>query len=55
MNDLSATHVIPFYEKSNEWQTWSEKVTAKAKRFGFKGIFLEYQSFPKSIRFLMLN
>jgi hypothetical protein len=30
--------VIQFYEKSDEWPTWSEKFFAKAKHHGFKNI-----------------
>jgi tellurite resistance-related uncharacterized protein len=40
MTDLSTIRVIPFYGKSEEWPTWSEKVLAKARRYGLKDILL---------------
>jgi tellurite resistance-related uncharacterized protein len=40
MTDLSTIRVFPFYGKSEEWPTWSEKFLAKARRFGFKDVLL---------------
>jgi hypothetical protein len=40
MTDLSTIRVIPFYGKSQEWPTWSEKFLAKARRYGFKDVLL---------------
>ena len=48
MTDLSAIHVIPFYGKSDEWPTWSEKFLAKAKRYGFKDVLLGKVTIPKT-------
>jgi hypothetical protein len=38
MTDLSTIQVIPFYGKSEEWPTWSEKFLANARRYGFKNV-----------------
>jgi hypothetical protein len=46
MTDLSAIHVIPFYRKSDEWPTWSEKFLSKAKHYDFKDILLEKSIIP---------
>ena len=48
MTDLSAIRVIPFYGKSDEWPTWSEKFLAKAKRYGFKDVLLGKVTIPKT-------
>jgi hypothetical protein len=40
MTYLSAIYVIHFYGKSDEWPFWSEKILAKAKRYGFKDVLL---------------
>jgi hypothetical protein len=40
MTRLSTVQVIPFYGKSEERQTWSEKVLAKAKSYGFNDALL---------------
>jgi gag-polypeptide of LTR copia-type len=40
MDDLSTIRVILFYGKSEEWPTWSKKVLAKSKQFGFKYVLL---------------
>jgi hypothetical protein len=40
MTDLSTIRVIPFYGKSEEWNTWSEKDLAKARHYGFKDVLL---------------
>jgi hypothetical protein len=55
MMDFSAICLIPFYGKSNEWLTWSEKFLAKAKRYDFKVIFWKDQLFSRLMRLLMLN
>jgi hypothetical protein len=47
MTDLSNIRVIPFYEKSEEWPTWSEKVLAKARRYGFKDVLLGKVKIPR--------
>jgi hypothetical protein len=38
---LSELRVIPFYESSNEWTSWSEKFLVNAKITDFKDILLE--------------
>ena len=48
MTDLSAIRVIPFYGKSDEWPTWSEKFLAKAQRYGFKDVLLGKVTIPKT-------
>jgi hypothetical protein len=40
MTDLSTIRVIPFYGKSEEWPTLSERFLAKARRYGFKDVLL---------------
>jgi hypothetical protein len=40
MTDNSTIRVIPFYGKSEEWPTWSEKFLAKSRRYGFKDVLL---------------
>jgi hypothetical protein len=40
--------VIPFYVKSDEWPTWSEKFIAKAKRYGSKDFLLGRSNIAKS-------
>jgi hypothetical protein len=39
--------VIPFCGKGDEWPIWSEKLIAKAKRYGFKDVQLGKLSTPK--------
>jgi hypothetical protein len=48
MTDLSTIRVIPFYGKSEEWLTWSEKFLTKAGRYGFKDLFLGKVKVPKT-------
>jgi hypothetical protein len=48
MNDLRPINVILFYGKSEEWPTWSEKVLAKARRYGFKDLLLGKVKVPKT-------
>ena len=48
MTDLSTIRVIPFYGKSEEWPTWSEKFLAKARRYGFKDVLLGKVRIPKT-------
>jgi hypothetical protein len=48
MTDLSSIRVIPFYGKSVEWPTWSEKFLAKARCYGFKDVLLGKVRIPKS-------
>jgi hypothetical protein len=40
MTDLSTIRVIPFYGKSEEWPTWSERFLAKARCYGFNDVLL---------------
>jgi hypothetical protein len=39
--------VILFCGKVNEWPILSEKMLAKAKRYGFKDLLIQEQSTPK--------
>jgi hypothetical protein len=48
MTDLSIIKVIPFNGKSEEWPTWSEKFLAKARRYGFKDLFLGKVKVPRT-------
>jgi tellurite resistance-related uncharacterized protein len=48
MTDLSTIRVIPFYGKSEEWPTWSEKFFAKARRYGFKDVLLGKVKVPRT-------
>jgi gag-polypeptide of LTR copia-type/Zinc knuckle len=48
MTDLSTICVIPFYGKSEEWPTWSEKFLAKSRRYGFKDVLLVKVKIPKT-------
>jgi len=48
MTDFSSIRVIPFYGKSEEWPTWSEKFLAKARRYGFKDVLLGKARIPKT-------
>jgi hypothetical protein len=48
MTDLSNIRVIPFYGKSEEWPSWSEKVLAKARRYGFEDVLLGKVKVPKT-------
>jgi hypothetical protein len=48
MTDLSTIIVIPFYGKSEEWPTWSEKVLAKARRYGFIYVLLGKVKVPRT-------
>jgi tellurite resistance-related uncharacterized protein len=48
MTDLSTIRVIPFYGKSEEWPTWSEKYLAKARRYGFKDVLLGKVKVPRN-------
>jgi hypothetical protein len=36
MTDLRTICVITFYGKSEEWPTWSKKLLAKSRQYGFK-------------------
>jgi hypothetical protein len=47
MTDISTICVIPFYGKSEEWPTWSEKFLAKSRHFGFKDVLLGKVKIPK--------
>jgi hypothetical protein len=55
MKDLSAICVIPFYGKSDEWLTWSEKFLVKDIPYGFIDILLGRSIIPKTDEFLMFN
>jgi hypothetical protein len=46
--DLSTIRVIPFYGKSEEWLTWSEKFLAKARRYGYKDLLLGMVKVPRT-------
>jgi Reverse transcriptase (RNA-dependent DNA polymerase)/gag-polypeptide of LTR copia-type/Zinc knuckle len=48
MTDFNSIRVIPFYGKSEEWPTWSEKFLAKARRYGFKDVLLGKARIPKT-------
>jgi gag-polypeptide of LTR copia-type len=48
MTDLNTIIVIPFCGKVNEWQIWSEKFLAKAKKYGFKDVLVGKLSIPKA-------
>jgi tellurite resistance-related uncharacterized protein len=48
MTDLSTIRVIPFYGKSEEWPTWSEKFLAKARRYGLKDVLLGKVKVPRT-------
>jgi hypothetical protein len=48
MTDLSTIRVIPFYGKSEEWLTWSEKLLAKSRRYSFKDVFLGKVEVPRT-------
>jgi hypothetical protein len=48
MTDLSTIRVIHFYGKSEEWPTWSERFLTKARRYGFKDIFLGKVKVPRT-------
>jgi hypothetical protein len=47
--------VIPFYGKSNEWPTWSDKVLAKVSPYGFKDILLGRSIIPKIDEFFYVE
>jgi hypothetical protein len=47
MIDVSTIRVIPFCGKVNELPVWSEKLLAKAKRYGFKDLLQGNLSIPK--------
>jgi hypothetical protein len=40
MTILRTVRLIPFYGKSKEWPTSSEKSLAKARRYAFKDVLL---------------
>jgi hypothetical protein len=40
MADLSTIRVIPFYGKNDKLPTWSEKLLAKVRCYGFKDVLL---------------
>jgi tellurite resistance-related uncharacterized protein len=48
MTDLSTIRVIPFYGKSKEWPTLSERFLAKARRYGFKDVLLGKVKVPRT-------
>jgi hypothetical protein len=48
MTDLSTIRVIPSYGKSEEWPTWSEKVLAKARPYGFNDVLLGKVKVPRT-------
>jgi tellurite resistance-related uncharacterized protein len=48
MTDLITIRVIPFYGKSEEWPTWSEKFLAKARCYGFNDVLLGKVRIPKT-------
>jgi len=48
MSDLSTIRVIPFYGKSKECPTWSERFLAKARHCGFKDVLVGKVSIPKT-------
>jgi hypothetical protein len=48
MIDLSVVRVILFYGKSSEQPTWSKKLLAKAKRYGFKDFLFGRAIIPKT-------
>jgi hypothetical protein len=48
LTDLSTIRVILFYGKSEEWPTWSERFLAKARRYGFKDVFLGKVKVPRT-------
>jgi hypothetical protein len=48
MTDLSTIRVIPFYGKSEEFPTWSEKTLAKARRYSFKDVFIGEVKVPRN-------
>jgi hypothetical protein len=48
MTVLSTIRVIPFYRKSDEWPTWSEKFLAKARRYSFKDLLLGKVKVPRT-------
>jgi hypothetical protein len=48
MTDLGTIRVIPFYGKSEEWPTWSEKFLANARCYGFKDVLLGKIKVPRT-------
>jgi tellurite resistance-related uncharacterized protein len=48
MTDLSTIRVVPFYGKSEEWLTCSEKFLAKASRYSFKDVLLGKVKVPRT-------
>jgi hypothetical protein len=48
MTDISTIRVIPFYGKSEELSTWSEKPSAKARSYGFKDVLLGKVKVPRT-------
>jgi tellurite resistance-related uncharacterized protein len=47
MTDLSTIRVIPFYGKSEERPTLSERFLAKTRRYGFKDVLLGKVKVPR--------
>jgi hypothetical protein len=48
MTDFSTIRVIPFYGKSEEWTTWSEKFLVKARRLCIKDVLLGKVKVPRT-------
>jgi hypothetical protein len=49
MTSLRTIRVIPFYGKSKEWRTSSEKLfLSKARNYGFKNVFLGKYKIPRT-------
>jgi hypothetical protein len=45
---LRTIRIIPFYGKSEEWPTWSERFLAKARRYGFKDVLSGKVKVPRN-------